>query len=131
MSGQTIYGLIALRACARALSGESPDSAWRLEAAAAYPERPAARDKSCPRNAFRGLAEHGYLAGIPAARMPTRSINARYALEAAEAVLGDPALAQDRVELWQRTSGRGKRRNGQMDVVAALFLAGRLSRPSI
>lgn len=118
------YGTIALKARERARAGEPPDLAWKREAQIVYPDKNAAREKGCPRNAFRGLAEGGYIVGVAKGSARSRSVNARYAVEAAEVLRMDAHLASDRIGLWRRTSGGGKQHNGQMDVVVALFFAG-------
>lgn len=124
MATYSAYGTIALRAGERARAGEPPDLAWKREAQIAYPDKKAARDKGCPRNAFRGLAEGGYIIGVARGSGRSRSVNALYAVEAAEVLRKDAHLARDRIGLWRKTSGGSKQHNGQMDVVVALFFAG-------
>lgn len=118
------YNKIALDAVGRLKAGVDPRSAWALSAADAYPDRPSARDKGCPRSTFLGLIDAGVLLGIPAAPDLSNSSNARYALEAVAALRNEPGFAERPSQLWERTSGAPKQQNGQLEVVLALWNAG-------
>ena len=71
------YGTIAVCAAKKVREGNGlcPISAWKTSAEDSFPEQTASREKSCPRNAFWGLAEEGLIRGIPPGRY-TRSIGA-------------------------------------------------------
>lgn len=118
------YKVTALDAVQRIRAGVDPRSAWALSAAEAYPDRPSARDKACPRSTFLGLIDAGAVRGIPASPDASRSINARYALEAVDAFRSEPGLVEHTSRLWERTSGAPKKQNGQLEVVLALWNAG-------
>ncbi|MBK7210541.1 MAG: hypothetical protein IPH99_09335 [Xanthomonadales bacterium] len=118
------YNKIALDAVRHIKAGADPRSAWALSAADAYPDQSSAREKVCPRSTFLGLIDAGALVGIPAASELSKSINARYALEAIDALRSEPGLAERPSQLWERTSGAPKQQNGQLEVVLALWNAG-------
>lgn len=117
------YNEIALDAVRHIKAGADPRDAWAQSAADVYPNLPSARDKGCPRSTFLGLIDAGVLVGIPAAPEPSKSINARYGLEAIVALQIEPGLAKHPSQLWERTSGAPKQQNGQLEVVLALWNA--------
>ena len=71
------YGTIAVCAAKKVREGNGlcPISAWKTSAEEIFPEQKEkeGREKSCPRNAFLGLAEEGLIRSIPPGSY-TRSI---------------------------------------------------------
>ena len=64
------YGTIAVCAAKKVREGNGlcPISAWKTSAEEIFPEQTASREKSCPRNAFLGLAEEGLIRSSPLKR---------------------------------------------------------------
>ena len=99
------YGTIAVCAAKKVREGNGlcPISAGNTSAEDIFPEQKekASREKSCPRNAFFGLAEEGLIRGIPPGNY-TRSIdNKGYALEAVELLQTSPDLSDNPTQLWE------------------------------
>ena len=128
------YGTIAVCAAKKVREGNGlcPISAWKTSAEEIFPEQTASREKSCPRNAFLGLAEEGLICGIPPGRY-TRSIdNKGYALEAVKLLQTSPDLSDNSTQLWECVmQGQIKQRNGQMDVAIALWKNGDIAFDSV
>ena len=93
-----------------------------------FPNQSASRDKSCPRNAFLGLAEDGLIVGVPSGQYTRSKLNKRYATRAVCLLRQKPYLANTSSELWRLVMSaehdRNKTHNNQMDVVTALWAAG-------
>jgi hypothetical protein len=86
-----------------------------------YPTSPAARRKSCPRGAFLGLCEEGFVKGIPAGRYTASRDNKAYAVRAAS-LLNEGTRSWSISDLWRAaTDDPEKTHNGQMDIVLALW----------
>ena len=96
---------------------DSPKKAWDMAVASL-----GLVDKSCPKCAFLGLCETGWVKGIPRSDDYTRSIlNKGYAVKAVEKLKSKLSLASETpVSLW-RLIERTKAHNSQMDVVLALW----------
>jgi hypothetical protein len=132
------YGDAAVRAAELLRSDRgSAEAAWREVADELFADAPAARRKTCPREAFLGLCQAGLLAGVSASRcaISESGRNRLYATMAVRLLRADPSLARgSRVELWRRVvkevgADPNKVPNSQMDVVLALWAA-RLITPS-
>ena len=125
------YARIACLATEQARNGNDPVRAWYAAAERIYPEECPARNKSCPRCAFLGLAEEGLIDGVPSGSYTRSSDNKRYAIEALRLLWSDPTLCDDSDELWRRVmDGMKKKHNDQMDVVTALWKADYLKQSS-
>lgn len=108
---------------------ETPRTAWEL-AMRRVTTSPSSREKPCPRSTFLGLCEEGLVRGVRPGSYTSSSDNKSYALRAIRALVDDPTLASQRGVLWDlATGGKLKGRNGQLDVVLALWREGRLNRP--
>lgn len=83
------------------------------------------RAKGCPKAAFVGLAEHGYVRGFTASSDKPLRKNARHALWAYHLYLADPSLLDHKPTWWQAvvTESKISRENqgGVLDVVKALI----------
>ncbi|WP_202801272.1 DUF6979 family protein [Vreelandella stevensii] len=123
------YGDVALQAVRLAGEGVSPVEAWNLAAASMFPDQHAARVKGCPRSAFLGLCEEGYVEGIEAGKYTTSVSNKKYAIDLLKLLHEKPHLADlPRKQLWGIVvQGAPKQHNQQVEVVLALWRAGLLS----
>ena len=67
------YGTIAVCAAKKVREGNGlcPISAWKTSAEDIFPEQTASREKSCPRNAFLGLARRGFNSWYPSRKLHT------------------------------------------------------------
>ncbi|CAM3997855.1 hypothetical protein DEMA109039_03060 [Deinococcus marmoris] len=83
------------------------------------------RGKGCPKAAFVGLAEHGYVRGFTASSDRPMRENARHALCAYRLYVADPSLLDRKALWWQAVAAeRGisrKSQNGVLDVMTALI----------
>ena len=124
------YGQAAVDAVESFWSGldKSPRGAWSRAVACLFPKSPSSRDKGCPMYAFLGLCEEGLVKGIPPGDYTESVKNKQYAVDAVRLLRLDPALAGDKMLLWQRVLGkRTIIHNDQMDVVASLWERGLLT----
>lgn len=127
------YGKTAVRAVEllNDFTGLTPTTAWIVAAEEILPHSRTARGKSCPRGAFVGLCQAGYVQGIVVnkvadAAADTKPLkNQRYAVKAAQILCDNPAISQN--QLWDKaTEGLNPEQNGQMDVVITLYNQGLL-----
>ncbi len=107
---------------------KSPGEAWSRAVDRVFPSSPSGRRKGCPRDAFLGLCEEGFVKGIPPGTY-TRSVkNKGYAVDAVRLLRLDPTVAGDKMLLWQRVlRKRTIVHNDQMDVVTSLWERGLLT----
>jgi Family of unknown function (DUF6979) len=122
------YGTAACMAAEFVESGEifDPRAAWS-EAMKRVTESSYSRNKGCPKSTFLGLCESGAVKGVPAGDYTTSPDNKVYAQRALEALRSTQSLSENQAALWNlATEGSGKAPNGQMDVLLALWRAGRL-----
>lgn len=122
----TVYGSIALVAV-RAIvdSGVSPDIAWDTAVQG--------KEKGCPRGAFLGLCQGGWINGVPSGNyLRQGNLNQQYAIKAAQYLLSNPDVKIGVSKLWQEAiktaQDREKVHNQQMNVVLALNDAGLLQQ---
>ena len=122
------YGQTAVMAAEMAQHGTEPPAAWGAAAARVFPDSKSSREKGCPRCAFLGLASAGLIEGVAAGRYTESKDNQRYAIEAVEHLRRHPQLARQPGTLWTTVmNGVSKRHNSQMDVVTALWDAGKIA----
>jgi len=108
----------------------SPRAAWDQATARLFGAGTDAQKKGCPRNAFLGLCEEGFVRGVPRDHYCHSVKNKRYALSALTHIRQDPALLEQPKLLWQRVlGGESKVHNSQMDIVIALWNTGQLCQP--
>lgn len=118
------YGMAAQRAADLARKGWDPIDAWKSVVTSIFPDSRAYQMKGCPKSAFLGLAEAGYIAGVPPGKYTTSTENKRYAIDALRLLQRDGGLANQPDELWHRvTRGASIKHNEQMNVVIALWQA--------
>lgn len=118
------YGKAAVRAVETYQRGlaSTPKVAWELATTELFRARTPGQKKSCPRDAFLGLIQEGYVPSIPRGEYTKSELNRGYATRAAELLRGDSSLSYRPNVLWERvTDNSGKAHNSQMDVVIALW----------
>lgn len=133
-AGDNKYGQAAIRAVElyRMSGGRmTPPEAWDTATTELFGVGTPAQQKGCPKGAFLGLCQVGYVAGIPGGSYSRSVKNSAYAVRAAELLAREPALATNWAELWRRVlAGVTKQHNSQMHVVTALWNSGLLSGPA-
>ena len=119
------YGKIAWMSADQAQQGLSPGEAWRRSARKVFPNQEPSRIKSCPRDAFLGLAAEGVIVGIPPGDYTNSQCGRRYAIAGIDLLREEPDLSNNPIELWRRIEcDKPDTYNQQMDVVAALWKSG-------
>lgn len=102
----------------------SPIEAWEIATAEVFGEGTWGAKKGCPKNAFLGLCEEGYIKGISSGVYNLRkdSKNKRYVVKAASIIKEQPDLLNNKKELWNLvTEGNRISHNYQLDVLEALW----------
>ena len=116
------YGECALRAVDRIRNRlESPEVAWKVAAVATFPNSRSLQEKGCPRGAFLGLCEEGFLKGIRRGKYTRSKDNKWYAIEAVQLLKSTPYLSEDAGALWRAVPGHPPNENGQIEVVLSLW----------
>ncbi|UUE11788.1 hypothetical protein NMX13_09520 [Dickeya zeae] len=130
-----IYGDTAIAAVAvyDRLNKSEPRECWD-DSIILFTTSKDSQKKGCPRSAFLGLCQDGYVKGIPKGNyLSSDSPNKKYAKVAAELVLKELGRKYSKAELWLNATKNcvdaAKNQNGQMDVVLALKEAGLLQKP--
>ncbi|MGR3752573.1 DUF6979 family protein [Edwardsiella anguillarum] len=125
---ECVYGKIAGEAYRLARDGMPPAQAWDKAVVG--------KDKGCPRAAFLGLCEAGYLKDIPTGSyQKSGSKNARYATVAANYLLAHRIIANDVTPsaLWKvaltNEVNPPETYNSQMHIVLTLWEAGVIQSP--
>ncbi|WP_406698415.1 DUF6979 family protein [Singulisphaera sp. Ch08] len=121
------YGEVAIGAAELTrISGVQPPEAWERAAQTVFPHSTSLREKGCPRSAYLGLCEDGFIVSVPSGKYTRSQDNKRYALHAVELLASEPSLANASPRaLWERVMGGQKKSyNSQMDVVIALWQNG-------
>jgi len=123
---KSVYGSLTLRAYELIMQRLSPVEAWQRAVVG--------KEKSCPKSAFLGLCQFGWVKHVPTGSyLSSRAFlgpNKDYAIQAAEIVLTNPNVVYTPKELWIRSStglyNFPVNHNQQMNVVLALREAGLL-----
>ena len=118
------YGKAAIRAVQiyKEHTNLSPREAWNEATSHYFPGKPFAQNKGCPRAAFLGLCEEGFVRGIPRETYQSGKKNKQYAIDAVHILNQNPEKTYTPSELWKEvTKGKKKQHNQQMDVVLALW----------
>lgn len=120
------YGLSAIKAVQILQSTEDtkPLTAWNTASTDLFGAGSFAQKKGCPKNAFLGLCEEGFVEGIAKGDYTYKpsSLNKEYALKAVELLRVNSQLANDKSALRKEVmQGVKKSHNSQMDVVIALW----------
>lgn len=115
------YGIVAVEAVKITQSGINPCDAWKLAVKNNF-SNSSSINKSCPKNAFLGLAENGCIKGIPSGNYTKSKDNKLYALNALSLLKQNSLLIGNKKELWSKScNSTEKTHNGQMDVVIELW----------
>lgn len=109
-------------------SPRTAEEAWREAAGELFPSAPEARTKTCPREAFLGLVQHGLVRGVAPKRCARNEsrLNRVYSIAAATMLAREPSLAtMSKSDLWRRVMWEvgaevDKKHNQQLDVVLTL-----------
>jgi len=121
MKGYGEAAILAVEIVSRGVAS-SPKKAWELATAEVFPNSPSMRDKGCPKGAFLGLCEDGFIRGIPKGTYTQSRKNKEYAVRAVRLLKEDQYAPKDPFVLWSRVmAGDPKNYNQQMDVVLALW----------
>ncbi|OYW70860.1 MAG: hypothetical protein B7Z37_29465 [Verrucomicrobia bacterium 12-59-8] len=129
----TTYAKTALQAVKLYYSkaAGNPSAAWKMAAEICVPTLEG-REKGCPKGAFLGLCEEGWVVDVPSGNYTKSKLNKNYAVQAVRLLRSNPHLANDVATLWGEVMRGGddesKRHNQQMDVVVALWNAKLIAR---
>ena len=123
------YGQAALKAVALVTGGKTADpaDAWRQATIPLFGKGTEAQRKSCPRDAFLGCCEAGFVKGIKPGNYTRSTLNKLYAVTAAHILKINPSLANlTEIDLWKKVLSQlrkatSKTHNDQMHVVLTLF----------
>jgi len=124
----TVFARAAISAVQYVSEGEckSPVEAWDK----AIEEQTKSTDtqaKGCPKDAFLGLCEEGFVKGVPKGKYTNSKQNKNYALKALHLLKENPGLSSNKNQLWEKVlevlnEPSSKAHNSQMDVVIALYI---------
>ncbi|EGQ7650473.1 TPA: hypothetical protein ACPJ0G_004764 [Vibrio alginolyticus] len=121
------YGDVAVAATHIAQTGVCPVEAWNTAAEKEFKDNATSIKKGCPKNAFLGLAESGFVVGVPKGSYTKSVLNKQYALEAVRLLNENPSMKNNIKKLWVQSCGsESKVHNSQMDVVVSLWSLGLL-----
>ena len=125
MTNYNQYGEVAITV---AKANGNPEDNWKDEVKNAFPNSESSQKKSCPKSAFLGLCEAGFVKGVSKGKY-TRSIdNKAYAVKAIDILRSNTKINYTPKELWTKVKEElfieKKAHNSQMDVVLALWNAG-------
>ena len=117
------YGKAAISATKRICNGMDPVKAWNLS----IKELTNSNDsiiKGCPKSAYLGFCEDGYVKGVNNGNYTTGTKNKGYALKAVEIIHRTPNRTFTKKELWAQVLDElglpFKKENSHMDVVFSL-----------
>lgn len=116
------YGKTALLAVKLIESNQAatPQEAWEKASTNLFGAGTHGQKKGCPKGAFLGLCEEGFVRGIQPGNYTKSQDNKAYALQAAGLLVKDLSLSQSPSTLWKAINIQ-KSHNSQMDVVIALW----------
>jgi len=124
------YGKAAILATKNYYNSNFKDitQAWHTAMLEIFPIQVASRKKGCPKAAFLGLCEAGYVSGVPKGEYLKKenSDNKRYAIDAVNLLNNSYDLTTTSpANLWKLVmNGESKTPNSQMDVVLSLWKHG-------
>jgi hypothetical protein len=117
------YGKAAISATKSICNGMDPVKAWNLAIRELTTSTESTR-KGCPKSAFLGLCEEGYVKGVKKGNYSAGIINKGYALKAVEIIHNNPNRTYTKNELWAQVFKELHlsfiTENGQLDVVLSL-----------
>ncbi|CRY31655.1 DUF6979 family protein [Yersinia enterocolitica] len=123
-----IYGDTAIEVVKHYIRGQDLEESW-LRQITFFTTSEVSREKGCPRSAFLGLCEDGWVKGIKRGNYILRRRkypnNKDYAVEGAKIVLANPSKEYLASQLWAEVKrallGGAENHNQQMTVVIALM----------
>lgn len=119
------YGEVAVLAMKNTNISVEPAAAWNASAEKIFGEKVASVKKGCPRGAFLGLAEEGFLIGVPKGNYTKSKLNKTYAVNAVNLLSQNEQFLHNKKQLWvESCNSSTKEQNGQIDVVLALWEQG-------
>ena len=108
-----------------------PGQAWVSATSNIFGAGSPGQKKNCPKGAFLGLCEDGYITGIPPGNYTSSTKNKAYAIDAVRILRVRPELESEPRKLWTQVDkdDPNKSHNSQMNVVVALWSAELIRRP--
>jgi len=116
------YGYVAVYSTMLCQEKEtySPPQAWEVAVENCLAKDSMKRN-GCPRNAFLGLCEEGFVQGIPPGKYTRSMQSKKYAIDAAILLSENPEYLYKRKKFWEVISNGCKIDNRQLDVVIELY----------
>ena len=94
---------------------------WQYAVREQFPNQIESQKKGCPKSAFLGLCEDGFVKGVPVGNYTRRTLNKSYAVKAVSILKANRNSSINSKQLWELVmDGESKTPNLQMDVVLAL-----------
>jgi len=122
------YGQVALKAVELIRTGKAtdPTDAWEIATSQLFRAETSMQCKGCPKGAFLGLCEEGFVKVIPSGHYTRSKKNKSYAVKAVSILKNNPTKDYTENELWNEVIGNEHKKayNQQMDVVLALWKNG-------
>lgn len=118
----TQYGRAAVKATELLTAGkyESPEDAWD-EAIKEETKSPSSQSKGCPRYAYLGLCEDGFVREVTCGDYTKSVLNKEYAVKIALAIKANPELTKTtKAKMWKYAETDAGE-SGQVGVVLALW----------
>lgn len=121
------YGEAALKAVELIKIGKATDprDAWKIATSQLFGAGTSMQRKGCPKGAFLGLCEEGFVKAIPSGHYirSKKNKNKFYAVKAVSILKNNPTKNYTKNELWNEVIGNKHKKvhNQQMDVVLALW----------
>lgn len=119
-----IYAKAALSAREKIITGIHPELAWN-QAIREFTISNHSINKGCPKSAFLGLCEDGYIQGVNRGHYTNSTKNKSYAIKAVEILRRNPNVVYPKENLWNNVLNElhlgPKSHSEQMDVVLALW----------
>lgn len=113
------FGLTALKARELLLTGDAdtPRDAWDI-AALNILKKQVYVEKPCPRSAFLGLCEEGFIKGVPRGNYCRATKNKEYAISAVNMLKKNPRWRSNKKDLWNEiVKDNPITHNYQLDIV--------------
>ncbi len=123
------YGQVAIFATSliQTQKASSPLDAWNLAVSKFFPNSKSSQDKCCPKGAYLGLCEAGFINKVKPGDYTRSKKNKYYAIKAVRILDQSKLVSYDDLSLWKLVlDGESKVLNGQMDVVLSLWHAGQI-----
>ncbi len=116
------YGSAAIKAVSYIIKKytSNPVEAWNNATIEIFGKDTPSQKKSCPKGAFLGLCESGFIKGVKSDKYTNSIENKKYAVEAVKILKNNPQMSKNEPGLWFMVAGN-KTHNQQIDVVIALW----------